>query len=211
MVSSVFSDLTLVLGLPGTSFLESILEIPVHYYPGPILQLVGHFVVYFLLAWLFLTCINPNGTKRVLDISPVERLFRFQTKFFINWEASDRAKASRGKDAKADEDRSKEGLDGTEGHTRVDIFGDGLTQRQPVTIRVEKLSLVVEERAKGLSASERLQQLFHGQRPRAQKPLLQSIDAVIPPAQLTAILGGSGSGKVWYSPLDHTAIYDAGI
>ncbi|KAF9945980.1 hypothetical protein BGZ72_000794, partial [Mortierella alpina] len=105
MVSSVFSDLTLVLGLSGNSFLEGILEIPVHYYPGPILQLVGHFMVYFLLTWLLLTCINPNGTKRMLDISPAERLFRFQTKFFITWEASDRAKASRGKDAKADEER----------------------------------------------------------------------------------------------------------
>ncbi|KAF9564210.1 hypothetical protein EC968_004604 [Mortierella alpina] len=34
-----------------------------------------------------------------------------------------------------------------------------------------------------------------GQRSRIQKPLLQGIDAVIPAAQLTAILGSSGSGK----------------
>ncbi|KAF9564211.1 hypothetical protein EC968_004605 [Mortierella alpina] len=106
-----------------------------------------------------------------------------------------RAKASRGKEMKSTEGGSMESLDGNEGHTRVDVFGNGLTQRQPVTIRVEKLSLAVEERAQRRSRRERFRHLFSGQRSRIQKPLLQNIDAIIPPAQLTAILGGSGSGK----------------
>ncbi|KAF9972927.1 hypothetical protein BGZ75_001313, partial [Mortierella antarctica] len=195
MVSSVFSDLSLPLGLSGNSILEGILEIPVHYYPGPLMQLVGHFVVYFLLAWLLLIYVNPNGTKRMLDISPIERLFRFQTGIFINWAAFDRARANRGKEAKVKGAGSKDSLDENEGHTRVDMFGNGLTQRPLVTIRVEKLTLVVNETANGPVGRERLLQLLHGRRSRTQKPLLQSIDAVIPPGQLTAILGGSGSGK----------------
>ncbi|KAF9564209.1 hypothetical protein EC968_004603 [Mortierella alpina] len=97
MVSSVFSDLVLPLGLSGNSLLEGILEVPVHYYP--------------------------------------------------------------------------------------------------VMINVQKLSLAVEEKAQGLSRRERLHHLFSGQRSRIQKSLLQDIDAVIPAAQLTAILGSSGSGK----------------
>ncbi|KAF9272699.1 hypothetical protein BGZ68_002156 [Mortierella alpina] len=105
------------------------------------------------------------------------------------------ARLSRGKETKGDEDGSKECLDGTEDNTRIEVFGDGLTQREPVTIRVEQLSLIVEEEAKGLSRFKRLQQLLQGQTSRIQKSLLQDIDAVIPPAQLTAILGGSGSGK----------------
>ncbi|KAF9971736.1 hypothetical protein BGZ75_001767, partial [Mortierella antarctica] len=113
---------------------------------------------------------------------------------FINWSAFDQAKSSRRSEMKEDQVGSLENLDGAEdGHTtRVDLFGEGLTQRPPVTIRVEKLTLVVNETSSGLSG--RLQQL-QSLRSRAQKPLLQSIDAVIPPAQLTAILGGSGSGK----------------
>ncbi|KAG9319073.1 hypothetical protein KVV02_008767, partial [Mortierella alpina] len=197
MVSSVFSDQTLVFGLSANSLLEGILEVPVHYYPGPLLQLAGHFVVYFLLAWLFLSVINPNRTKRMPDISPMESFFRLCSGVFINWSAFDRAKSSRRSEMKEDEVGSLENLDGADGAedghtTRVDLFGEDLTQRPPVTIRVEKLSLAVNATSSGLSG--RLQQL-QGLRSRAQKPLLQSIDAVIPPAQLTAILGGSGSGK----------------
>ncbi|KAF9965550.1 hypothetical protein BGZ70_004599, partial [Mortierella alpina] len=195
MVSSIFSDQTLAFGLSGNSLLEGILEVPVHYYPGPLIQLLGHFVVYFLLAWLFLSVINPNRTRRMPDVSPIEALYRFYSGLFINRAALDRAKVRKGKEAQRDEDGNKEGLDGAKDHTRVEIFGNGLSQRQQVTIKVEKLSLVVNERAHGLSRGERLKQWLSGQRSQTRKPLLQSIDAAVPPAQLTAILGGSGSGK----------------
>ncbi|CAO3569637.1 unnamed protein product [Mortierella alpina] len=198
MVSSVFTDQTLAFGLSGNSVLENIMGIPAHYYPGPILQLVGHFGVYFLLAWLFLSVINPKCSRQMIDVSPTESLFRFCSGLFVNWAAFDRTKGSRGRDAKEArkvEDGGKERLDGCDGQTRVDIFGDGLSQRQAVTIRAEKLSLVINERVRDLSRGERLQQMFTGDRSWTEKPLLQSIDAVIPPAQLTAILGGSGSGK----------------
>ncbi|CAO3569639.1 unnamed protein product [Mortierella alpina] len=198
MVSSIFTDQTLAFGLSGNTLLEGILEVPVHYYPGPLLQLVGHFVAYFLLAWLFLSVINPNRTRRMPDMSPIEAIYRFFSSFFINWTALDRAKPRKGKEVQRDEVGSMKGLDGAEGHTRVEIFGNSLTQRQPVMIKVEKLSLVVNERAQGLSGRERLQQLFSGQRSLTRKPLLQSIDAVMLPAQLTAILGGSGSGKTTF-------------
>jgi len=194
MVSSIFTDQTLAFGLSGNTLLEGILEVPAHYYPGPLLQLVGHFVVYFLFAWFFLSVINPNRTRRMPDVSPLEFLFRLFSGLFISWKTVDRAKDGKGKEAKVDEDGIKDGLHGAEGHTRVEIFENGLSQRQPVMIKVEKLSMVVGER--GLSRRERLRQLLCGQRSQTQKPLLQSIDAVMPPAQLTAILGGSGSGKV---------------
>jgi ABC-type multidrug transport system fused ATPase/permease subunit len=77
--------------------------------------------------------------------------------------------------------------------TRLNIYADGLEQRDPVTIRVEGLSLSVSLRRFQWSLKGILG-LFR--REHEEKYMLKDVDAVFPAGELTVILGGSGAGKV---------------
>ncbi|KAG0210414.1 hypothetical protein BGX28_009323 [Mortierella sp. GBA30] len=208
MVSAIFTDATLILGLDGNRLLEVELEVPAHYYPGPLIQFVGHYLAYLILSWIFLTIINPKRNRRVPNIPPMEFLFRIVTSVFVDWSTFDQMGKIRQSPTKRaqdklvckdkDEDSSEETkdlADGDGGHTRVDIFGDALVQRNPMMIKVENLSLVVERKVNGSAGCQGFLELLTRKRPVVQNHLLQNINIVIPPAQLTAILGGSGSGK----------------
>ncbi|KAK3824747.1 MAG: P-loop containing nucleoside triphosphate hydrolase protein [Benniella sp.] len=75
--------------------------------------------------------------------------------------------------------------------TRLDMFSNGLEQRDPVTIRVEGLSLSVPLHNFEWSFPSLLKRF----RERPVKQILKDVDAIFPAGELTAILGGSGSGK----------------
>ncbi|KAI8353411.1 P-loop containing nucleoside triphosphate hydrolase protein [Mortierella sp. GBAus27b] len=74
--------------------------------------------------------------------------------------------------------------------TRLNIYADGLEQKDPVTIRVENLSLSVSLRRFQWSLKGILG-LFR----REEKQMLKDVDAIFPAGELTVILGGSGAGK----------------
>ncbi|KAK3843317.1 MAG: P-loop containing nucleoside triphosphate hydrolase protein [Linnemannia gamsii] len=68
----------------------------------------------------------------------------------------------------------------------------GKSTNVPVTIRAENLSLSLVEKSL-------FDRVGFGSSERTRKTLLDNIDIAIPPAKLTAILGGSGSGKVTFA------------
>lgn len=77
--------------------------------------------------------------------------------------------------------------------TRLDVFSRGLERKDPVTIRVEGLSLSVFLSQFSWSFSGFVKYLRNEKR---EKQLLKDVDVVFPAGELTAILGGSGAGKV---------------
>jgi len=79
------------------------------------------------------------------------------------------------------------------GATRVEMFGEKLTAREPVMIRIERLTLSIN-----ITTWDWIRPrawIMIPKKRRTQKTILQDVEFVIPPGQLTAILGGSGSGK----------------
>lgn len=77
--------------------------------------------------------------------------------------------------------------------TRLDVFSRGLERKDPVTIRVEGLSLSVFLSQFSWSFSG-FTKYFRNE--KREKQLLRDVDVVFPAGELTAILGGSGAGKV---------------
>lgn len=77
--------------------------------------------------------------------------------------------------------------------TRLDMFSRGLERKDPVTIRVEGLSLSLFLSQFSWSFSGFVKYLRNEKR---EKLLLTDVDVVFPAGELTAILGGSGAGKV---------------
>jgi ABC-type multidrug transport system fused ATPase/permease subunit len=155
--------------------------------------LVGHYFGYLLLAWLVLTIFPKKDTFAVSRKSPFEKMFLPLTRLFV----SKGAEEPIGKTTRNQGAGNKESFGIEAEGVRIDISGHGHEQLSlvPVTVRVEKLSLSLVEQA-GSSSSE-------GER---RKILLDNIDIIIPPAKLTAILGGSGSGKVTPYLTDATLI-----
>ncbi|KAF9091437.1 hypothetical protein BGX23_005187 [Mortierella sp. AD031] len=172
----------------GNNVLHNQLGLKTHFYPGPIVQLVYYFIGFLFVAWLALTVhiVNPTSMgsgPTLMDIFINQAVKMFSGKKKVMIRQSDSSASS-----DTDVDLEKARL----GETRLDVFSKGLDRRDPVTIRVEALSLSVF-----LSTSE---WSFRGflsalKRETREKQLLREVDVVFPAGELTAILGGSGAGK----------------
>jgi len=79
--------------------------------------------------------------------------------------------------------------------TRLDVFSKGLERKDPVTIRVEGLGMSVFLSKFEWSFSGILRYL---RKETTERQLLKDVDVVFPAGELTAILGGSGAGKVCF-------------
>ncbi|KAG0299027.1 hypothetical protein BGZ96_000030 [Linnemannia gamsii] len=172
----------------GNNVLLNQLDLKTNYYPGPIVQLVYYFLAFLFIAWFALTVhiVNPTSMgsgPTLMDIFINQAVKMFSRKKKVIVLQSDSSSSS---DTSVDLEEAKMG------ETRLDVFSKGLDRREPVTIRVEALSLSVF-----LSASE---WSFRGflsalKKETREKKLLREVDVVFPAGELTAILGGSGAGK----------------
>ncbi|KAI8599654.1 P-loop containing nucleoside triphosphate hydrolase protein [Dissophora ornata] len=174
----------------GNSILIGQLDIQPHHYPGPIVQMIYYFAGFLFVAWLALTInvVNPTSMGHGPTLMDV----------FISWAASifSRKKPAPTSDTEASSTASSDVNMDIEkarlGETRLDVFSKGLEQKDPVTIKVEGLSLYVSLSGFDWSFSGILRGL-RGQ--KTEKQLLKDVDVVFPAGELTAILGGSGAGK----------------
>ncbi|KAF9917727.1 hypothetical protein BX616_000088 [Lobosporangium transversale] len=179
----------------GNLILKGQLDVEPNYYPVPIARMAYYFVGFLFVAWIALTFIivNPTSmgsgpTLADIFVNQFMKLFRKRenkTKSSVSGEQGNSTAVS----SEISLDLEKEAR---LGETRLDVFSKGLERKDPVTIRVENLSLSVslskfEWSFKGIMRGLR--------RERTEKQLLKNVDVVFPAGELTAILGGSGAGK----------------
>ncbi|KAG0258011.1 hypothetical protein BG011_003590 [Mortierella polycephala] len=174
----------------GNAVLTGQLGLEPNYFPGPIVKMLYYYGGFLLLAWFVLTVhiVNPTTmgsgpTLMDLFINQAAKLFSKKKQSPALVRESSSAASS---DASLDIEMARKE------ETRLDVFAKGLDRKDPVTIRVEGLSLSVylskfKWSFKGVTQAIRRQ--------KTEKQLLKDVDVVFPAGQLTAILGGSGAGK----------------
>ncbi|KAF9416855.1 hypothetical protein BGZ94_010107 [Podila epigama] len=214
----------------GNRILVDHLEVPVHYFPSTIAMFLFHIGAYLLFSWLILWSKPANHTKAAVDASALDYvtsllgglLYRKKQKTDVKEketkeeeeEVREDVREDGGEEEEEDEDNGKDGsADAAQqplaktttaiGNSRVDMFSQGLVTRDPVTIRIENLSVSMKSSQWKVKQRELPQEDQRRQctslpsitHEVVTRTLLQEIDFVIPPGQLTAIMGGSGSGK----------------
>ncbi|KAF9124460.1 hypothetical protein BGW39_008196 [Mortierella sp. 14UC] len=172
----------------GNNVLVNQLDLKTDYFPGPIVYLVYYFFGFLFLAWVALTVnvVNPTSMgsgPTLMDVFINQAAKMFSRKKQVVVRQTDSAASS---DTSVDLEKAK--LE----ETRLDVFSKGLDRRDPVTIRVEALSLSVSLSTSDWSFRGFLRAL---KRETREKQLLREVDVVFPAGELTAILGGSGAGK----------------
>jgi ABC-type multidrug transport system fused ATPase/permease subunit len=165
------------------------LDIKTGLFPGPIFRLVYYFVGFLFVAWFALTVhvVNPTSMRSgptILEVCIKQAVKIFTHKKHI---PADQAGRSARSDSSANLDKTR--LE----ETRLDVFSRGLDRKNPVTIRVEAMSLSVFVPTSEWSFRGFLSSLKKEMR---EKKVLKEIDVIFPAGELTAILGGSGAGKV---------------
>lgn len=149
------------------------------------------FIGFLFVAWLALTINIVNPISMGTHHKTIDQFLDQATAIFSRkrpataTEPKTSSEASSGVDLDIENTRL--------GETRIDVFSKGLMQKDPVSIRVEGLSLSVS-----LSKFEwgLLGIIKFLRQEKIEKQLLKDIDLVFPSGELTAILGGSGVGKV---------------
>jgi len=179
----------------GNRFLQDQLEGHVGYFPVPIAYFCIHFSAFAFATWLILVVRSPDSVFGSAQ-SPLEHLQE---------SISNLIRGNR-KTATVSLDSTTHSKEEKPLQTYIDIpqsLGDGEeTQRQPVEIRMENLSLLSTVHAFCKAGRP---EVFSGRVTQSEvltKTYLTNLDFIIPPAQLTAILGASGSGKVYTSLFD---------
>ncbi|KAF9275258.1 hypothetical protein BGZ88_002444 [Linnemannia elongata] len=174
----------------GNLILKNQLDIDSHYFQGPIIQMACCFIGFLFVAWLALTINVVNPTSMGTGRTTIDMFLNQAAAIFLhNKPATPSAPelssiASSGVGFDNEKARS--------GQTRLDVFSKGLERKDPVSIRVEGLSLStsLSKFEWGISGITRclLQE-------KIEKQLLNDVDLVFPTGELTAIIGGSGAGK----------------
>ncbi|KAG0344191.1 Calcium/calmodulin-dependent protein kinase type 1D, partial [Podila humilis] len=186
----------------GNKILRDQLDVPVKYYPGPIFLLMVHMFVYLFISWLILWSRPVNHTKAPTDKAPVSYMFTIVTSLFSFKKDKKKTGDPEGEKKSGDATSGAENIDSNStrlGDTRVEIFGQGISSRDPLTIKVKRLSLLASvsrwRLEKQRSNIVPWMSLWSLRRQMETKQLLQGIDFTIPSGKFTAIMGGSGSGK----------------
>ncbi|KAF9435714.1 hypothetical protein BGZ76_005679 [Entomortierella beljakovae] len=172
----------------GNQILINQLDVKVDHYPKPIAEFLYYIFGFLFVAWIFLVVnvVNPTSmgsgpTLADIFINQFKKTFMRQNSVVVSEREND----------------SHISMDSIEnekaGQTRLELFSQGLEKKDPVTIRVEGLSLSVLLSRKCEWSFSGLLNWFH--RKKVEKQLLKDVDVVFPAGELTAILGGSGAGK----------------
>lgn len=176
----------------GNTILLEVLQVKPHAYPNRLVYFAAHYFGYLLLAWLVLTFFPKKDALVCSRKSPFENMFLPFMRLFVSRQGD---KRSLGKKVGGQSLEKKESLNDESG-VQVDIPDHDdqgqhqVPSRVPVTIRAVNLSLALVKRGFFEIAG------IYRSCDEAPKILLSNIDIEIAPAKLTAILGGSGSGKV---------------
>ncbi|KAG0031880.1 hypothetical protein BGZ81_000393 [Podila clonocystis] len=174
----------------GNTILVYQLDLRINDYPLPIGYMAFYFVGFLLAAWIALSAniVNPTvmgASPTLLDIliNQAVKIFSCQ-KVIVTSVRRTFAAASPDVSSDIEKVHLKE--------TRLDVFSRGLERKDPVTIRVNALSLSVFISQFSWSLKGVTKYLRNEKR---EKQLLKGVDVVFPAGELTAILGGSGAGK----------------
>ncbi|KAF8935246.1 hypothetical protein BGZ52_000404 [Haplosporangium bisporale] len=174
----------------GNIILVSQLGLKTNYFPNPIAYMACYFFGFLFLAWIALSVniVNPTsmGSGPTLMDVFINQAMKFITR---------RKPAETSVQGNSSATSSNVSLDIEKAQmkeTRLDVFSRGLERKDPVTIRVEGLSLSVFLSQFSWSFSGFVKYLHNKKR---EKQLLNDVDVVFPAGELTAILGGSGAGK----------------
>ncbi|KAG0267261.1 hypothetical protein BG011_007672 [Mortierella polycephala] len=190
-------DPTLCAPWDGNNILRGQLEATPNYFHTPVAYLLIQYAVYILLSWVVLTCRSTGPAKVVVERSSAQRTIRAFWKFLRCQEPTEPASGNPIDNEENREDFAgngdQEGRKDSRTVTRVEMFSQGLSPKEPVTIQIKQLSLSVQ--TKSWEWTQLCPFIAVPTRKIMKKQLLQDIDFVIPPGQLTAILGGSGCGK----------------
>lgn len=175
----------------GNAILVGQLDLKPHHYPGPLIYMVYYFVGFLFVAWIALTLIVVNPTTMgtgptLMDLFIMQAAKLIPRKRQMSTVTDPETSSIASSEASLDLEKARMK------ETRLDVFSKGLERKDPVTIRVEGLSLSVSLSKFEWSFSGILRAI---RRERTEKQLLKDVDVVFPAGELTAILGGSGAGK----------------
>jgi ABC-type multidrug transport system fused ATPase/permease subunit len=165
-----------------------------------------YFVGFLFLAWVALTVHIVNPTSMGSGPTLMDIFINQAKRMFSRPKKSTEAAATSVHESNSAA-TSAESLDiekAGQMETRLDVFSKGLERKDPVTIRVEGLGMSVS-----LTKLEwNLSGLWRYIRQETtEKQLLRDVDVVFPAGELTAILGGSGAGKVCLCYAPGSSIY----
>lgn len=143
------------------------------------------------MAWLALTINVVNPTSMGTGRTTIDMILNQAAAIFLHNKPATPSEPELSSIAS-----SGVGLDNEKaraGETRLDVFSKGLERKDPVSIRVEGLSLStsLSKFEWGISGITRCLR-----QEKIKKQLLKDVDLVFPTGELTAIIGGSGAGKV---------------
>ncbi|KAF9377959.1 hypothetical protein CPC16_011549 [Podila verticillata] len=173
----------------GNIILVEQLGLKPNYFPGPIAYMACYFFGLLFIAWTALSVRIVNPTTMDSGKTSLDVLIGKAMKLIIRRkliETSIQGNSSTSSDVSWDIEKARMK------ETRLDVFSRGLEQKDPVTIRVEGLSLSIFLSQFSWSLSGFVKYLRNETQ---ERQLLKEVDVVFPAGELTAILGGSGAGK----------------
>ncbi|KFH73647.1 hypothetical protein MVEG_00861 [Podila verticillata NRRL 6337] len=173
----------------GNIILVEQLGLKPNYFPGPIAYMACYFFGFLFIAWTALSVRIVNPTTMDSGKTSLDVLIGKAMKLIIRRkliETSIQGNSSTSSDVSWDIEKARMK------ETRLDVFSRGLEQKDPVTIRVEGLSLSIFLSQFSWSLSGFVKYLRNETQ---ERQLLKEVDVVFPAGELTAILGGSGAGK----------------
>ncbi|KAF9428498.1 hypothetical protein BGZ94_002168 [Podila epigama] len=174
----------------GNVILEKQLDVPLNYFPNPMSYMAAYFVGFLFLGWIALSVNVVNPTTMGAGPTLMDVFINQAARLFTRQKSS--GSTIRDSISAVSSNESLDIARAQQKETRLDVFSKGLEPKDPVTIRVDGLSLSVYLSQFEWSFSG-IMKYFRNE--KKEKQLLKEVDVVFPAGELTAILGGSGAGK----------------